>query len=375
MARIYINLDNNQAQRDRSFAQNLGAMVGSVRDGINASIYSESRLEIGFCRPGKQNTIDLGTDPSINWLLKRSTGTNKYDAQVIAPGGSFTRFTETNPNSLTDYFYAGTIDFSAPAFEKLLGVDVRPQFEQFTVACTADTSSSLHGAYFLIYEAAAATRAIQLTTSGTPTPPTATAVTLVTIAANASANTIGAAIAAALSASTQYTVTNSSGTLTFTALAVGPRGWHNPATSGFVITLTSCGMSPTVTTDEDSVALLSQIEFEYDSAVQISEIFGLTLQNSLLRPSASSPASTSSAARRNTTAISSGTNLVTVTFATAMPSTNYQVDINIVNTTDATPLILFPGTIHSKTTAGFAFRMNGDTDTANYVALTNAYLI
>lgn len=375
MARIFINLDTLQAQRDRNFAQNLGAVVGTVRDGINVRLYSESRLEVGFCRPGAQNTLDLGTDPSVAWLLKKSTGTNKYDAQALAPSGSFTRFTETNANGGTDYFYAGSIDFTAPVFEKLLGVDVRPQFEQFTVACTADTSSSLHGAYFLIYEAAGATRAIQLTTSGTPTAPTATAVTLVTIAANASANTIGAAIAAALSASTQYTVTNSSGTLTFTALAVGARGWHDPATSGFALTLTTCGMAPTVTADEDTVSLLSEIEFQHESQLQISEIFGVTLQNSLLRPSASSPAATSSGARRNTTAISSGTNLVTVTFATAMPSTNYQVDINIVNTTDATPLILFPGTIHAKTTAGFAFRMNGDTDTANYVALTNAYLI
>lgn len=375
MPRLFINLDNNFVQTDRSFAQNIGQIVNSVRGGINARIYAQSRLEIGFCRTGKPNTVNLGTDPGIAWLVKQDSGSNKYDAPVLAPDGGFTQFTETNPNGVTDYFYAGEIDFSSAIFEKLLGVDYRTQFEQFTVECVADVSSSLHGTYFLIYESGGNTRAIQFTTSGTPTAPTATAVTLVTIAANATANTIGAAIATALSASTQYTVANVSGTVTFTAKASGARGSHTPGTTGFALTLTTCGMSALSVTDVDSVALFSQITYEHDTKTQISEIFGITLQNSLQRPAATGPTASASATRRNTTAISSGTALVTVTFATAMPSTNYQVDINIVNTTDATPLVLFPGTIHSKTTTGFAFYMNGETDTANYVALTNAYLL
>ena len=366
--RIFQNLDTNEFQTDRSFGQALTSIPGRL--------YTNLRMEIGFCRPGTANTINLGTSPAIAWVLKKSTGTNKYDEQQLNAAVTFTQFTETNANGGTDYFYAGNLDLASPVFEKLLGVDHRTSLETFTVQCAADIAGNKVGKYFKIYtDAATTTLGIQLKYSGSTGLPStgATSTTQVTIAANDTATTIAAAIATALSANADYTVTALAGVLTFTAKAYGAKGTHSQGTSGFPITLTTCGMSALTVDDVASVDLLSEISYEHSSQTQIGSMFTLTLQNCLRRPGASSPASTASSAVTTVTAISSGTNLVTVTFASAMADTSYMVDIAIENTTDATPQILFPGTIHSKTTAGFAFRMLGDTDSANYVCRSTAY--
>ena len=282
--RLFQNLDTNEFQTDRSFGQAITALKGRL--------YTSLRLEIGFTRAGAANTLDLGTDPEIAWLLKRDTGSNKYDAAQLNSAVTFTRFTETNANGGTDYFYAGNLDLGTPVFEKLLGVDHRTSLETFTVTCVADVASNLHGKYFTVYKADASALHIQLTTSGTPTAPSGGTTTLVTIAANATATTIAAAIVSALSASTEYTVTNVLGVLTFTAKAYGARGYHDSGTSGFAITLTTCGMSAMSTTDIASVTLLSEISYEHEGQIQIGSIFNLTLQNCLRRPGAASPSTT-----------------------------------------------------------------------------------
>lgn len=70
--------------------------------------------------------------------------------------------------------------------------------------------------------------------------------------------------------------------------------------------------------------------------------------------------------RVNQTTLPISTQTIAVTFAEAMPSTNYTLLTNIINQSDVNPIFLqVVGTI--KSTTGFTVTFNAPTDTANYV--------
>jgi len=70
--------------------------------------------------------------------------------------------------------------------------------------------------------------------------------------------------------------------------------------------------------------------------------------------------------RVNQTAIPNATQTMAVVFGEVMPSTEYSILTNIVNTTDTDPIWLqVVSTI--KSTTGFTVYFNAPTDTANYV--------
>ena len=72
--------------------------------------------------------------------------------------------------------------------------------------------------------------------------------------------------------------------------------------------------------------------------------------------------------RRGPVTISSGVSTVTVTFDTPFADENWSFvgAPSVENSTDGSPLVLFAGTITSRSENGFTVLLNGDTDSANY---------
>lgn len=71
-------------------------------------------------------------------------------------------------------------------------------------------------------------------------------------------------------------------------------------------------------------------------------------------------------ARSGQQTITNGGTAATITFSTAMPSTNYAIEYSVLNLTDPDPIFL-QGIVTFKDTAGFIVTFNAATDTANYV--------
>ena len=65
-------------------------------------------------------------------------------------------------------------------------------------------------------------------------------------------------------------------------------------------------------------------------------------------------------------AITNGANTVSVTFASAMPNTNYAITASIENTTDVDPIALIV-IATTKQTTGFIATLNAPTDSGNYL--------
>lgn len=66
------------------------------------------------------------------------------------------------------------------------------------------------------------------------------------------------------------------------------------------------------------------------------------------------------------TPLVNGQAYIDVVFATAQDDTTWDTQCSVVNTTDATPLNIWPGIITAKTTTGFRLQLNGAPDTGNY---------
>jgi hypothetical protein len=77
------------------------------------------------------------------------------------------------------------------------------------------------------------------------------------------------------------------------------------------------------------------------------------------------PVGSTDSVRSGTASISSGVTSKSVTFSTAFASTNYSINCNLMNTTDASPQFQ-PITITAKSTTGFTASWNVATDSANY---------
>lgn len=71
--------------------------------------------------------------------------------------------------------------------------------------------------------------------------------------------------------------------------------------------------------------------------------------------------------RSGSTAISSGTSILSVVFSSAMPNTNYSIRAQIANYTDVTPMKDFGEQLSVKSTTGFTIDWDNNVDTANYV--------
>jgi len=69
--------------------------------------------------------------------------------------------------------------------------------------------------------------------------------------------------------------------------------------------------------------------------------------------------------RSGNQAIGSGVATVSVTFASAMASSTYALNVSMKNTTDSNPQFQ-PITITAQSTTGFTVKWNANTDTANY---------
>ena len=68
-----------------------------------------------------------------------------------------------------------------------------------------------------------------------------------------------------------------------------------------------------------------------------------------------------------TTDLANGTDVCTVVLPT--PRSSYEIlEVKITNVVDLAPANLYTGYRITKTSAGFSFKMNGDTDSANYKA-------
>ena len=315
------------------------------------------------------------TAPAITGLrliCKNSTGDQRYDENAVV---DFSAFVRTAVGS--EFFLVGAVPFTSGGLDKLLGVDDSNASEVTAVQGVADAAGNLRAKSFRIPTGAATWDRIWFQVGGTGTAPAAATgetLKMAVISTNATATAVAAALVTLYAGSGFFTVTSTGDTATFTDLASGPRG--NPASldSGFAITTVFAGKTAFTVADVDSVDLNCWVSYLEAGVRQILPKFIVTVQNNGLRGGIS-PALSSGSSRVTTTAIASGTNLVEVTFSTPLPSANYIVAAReIVNTTDATPLILFPGTIHNRTTAGFKFYMNGDTDSANYVCESLAYI-
>ena len=71
--------------------------------------------------------------------------------------------------------------------------------------------------------------------------------------------------------------------------------------------------------------------------------------------------------RADTAAIGAGVDFVDVTFSSALTTAVYSATVSMENDTDADP-IHFSVLVKNKTKTGFRISLNGNTDTANYIA-------
>ncbi len=362
--RRYPNLYDLILQTDRAFPQHIETL--SVRRG------DELYLELPFCKPGVANTIDIGSTPGIMVIAKSADEENddRYDENPTLFANAFTRTTETVTfGTLTDYYYYGTLSISGGAIDKLLGVDDVDAVEVTTVQCVADISSSLAGKYFDIYTSATDYDRYWFTVATVGAAPSAgTGGTLrgpIDVAANASAATVAAALHAF--ADVNFTSSVLTDTVTFTALTATPRANPHPRNSGFTCTVTVAGKTAFTSTDVESVDLNCEIRFLYNGVYQTLRAFTLTVENNLYR-SGQTPSLASGLVRSGEVAISSAASSVAVTFSVAMPSANWKFrSLQIINTTDGSPLNITTGIVTARSAAGFTIHLTGVTDSANYI--------
>ncbi len=309
------------------------------------------------------------TTPALDMIVKRDTGTQKFDADQLNAPVTFTEFTEEGTNGETDYFYRGTLDLSQPIFQKLLGVDLRSQKETLTVQCVADESGSLASAYFDLYHTDSAYTRVWFDPSSTGSAPAAgTGGTLLEVncSTNDTATAIATALAAAFAAHAHYDATADAETVQFIAKTAGFRGWHSSGSTGFSLTVELHGSTPGAIADVESADLLCEFNWEKDGDIQISDLFRIALQNCLRREGLGAVGLSTGRTRSGTVSIPDATSEVTVTFPLPMPTANYHISAYVKNTTDSPALTLFVGTITAQSETGFTRQLNGDTDSANY---------
>lgn len=285
--RVLANLDTLKIENAGALPPSTATGVGA-RQGLKGRIYSKFVLEVGFFRSSSNDVLlDLGADIGVEWILKRSTGAQKYDEAVIQAAVDFVRSAEGD-----DFIYSGVMDLGQPVFEKLLGVDVYEQKEVLEIECVADVAGSLSGKYVDISYVAGATSFHRFWFNpGAGVSPAAGGGTLVEVAytANDSATDIANALAGVATVGGHWLAGNVGDTATLEAVATGAKGFHHPRNSGFTLTTTQAGMTGGTTADEDSVELIAELSFELDGERQILELFRFVVENTPRRPGIANP--------------------------------------------------------------------------------------
>ncbi len=356
--RFFLDVDNLTVREGRGFGPHIS--------GITARLYSELELEFGFSHTDSAATLDLGSDIDLEVLLKRATGDQRYDDNVIALCSAFTR---TAPG--TDFFYTGYLDLASPGLQKLLGVDTVSRAESFVFTCVGDNAKSLAGTYLDVPTSTTEWKRAYFTVDATGTAPEAEAdVTLlaaIDLNEDDNAVAVATALATAFAADADFTAVRVDDTVTFTSKTTGRRADAHAKTSGFTLTLLVAGATAFTAADEDEVDLNVEINFLKGGKIQSAQHFILTVENSLRRPGEVNPLY-GGRVRTTTTAITNGVSTVPVEFATPLPSEKWRErSMRVFNTTDATPLNLWPGIVTERTAAGFIVELNANTDSGNYV--------
>jgi hypothetical protein len=343
----------------------LSGLDTALQDKLTVPVPSQQTFRIGFYRGGSGDTrryLDLGADPSIELIVKPSTGNNRFD---VAPVVASPVFTRTTVDDLGDYYYEGSIDFAAPVFLKALAANVGFAQEQITIQCLANTLMRLDGQYIDIYYTATDfTRFWFETTGTTVTPPSSGGGTLhkINVSNNATASTVATALGDAIDTAfnSSYSVVTDTVTVTFSEW--GLKGNHAPHGTGFTVVLVTAGSVPETDTDITSVGYNGQLVYLDGTAPQISPLFTLEIVNSLYRDGQTFPAGTASSNYREGSVTLSTTDSATVTFSTALSAATYDIiSLEVIYTGAGSPgLKLSPQTIDDKATTGFTVYLNGD---------------
>lgn len=364
---LFVNRPIRRLQNARSYQPGVDTLVV----GRNETLY----LKLGFMADNTTVLDNPATAPAITGLrlmCKNSSGAQRFDENAAV---DFSAFAATVFGAET--FMVGSVPFTSGALDKLLGVDDASAAEITAVQCVADVAGSLRAKSFRVPTAAATWDRIWFQVGGTGTAPAAATgetLRMAIIAASATATAVATALVTLYAGSGAFTVTSVGDSATFTDLAAAPRG--NPASldSGFALTTVAAGKTAFSVADIDSVDLICWLSYLEGGVRQILPKFTITVQNNGMR-AGTSPAIYGGTSRTTTTAIGNGVSLVTVTFATPFPHAEYIIAARAIsNTTDGSPLTLFPGTILTRTAAGFTFENNGNTDSANYVCDSICYL-
>ena len=333
MPLITWDLDNNLLD--------LSGLDTSFQDKLELPAPSEQTIRIGFYRQGSGDVrqyLDLGADPSIEFLIKPSTGNNRFDVAPVVASPTFTR---TAVDDLGNYFYEGSLSLSAPAFLKALGIETGFVSEEFTITATDNTDGKLFSRYFDIYYSPTLYKRFWFDTSPTtqtaPSIGGANALVRVEIASDDTADTVAAAIDTAFAVIPTFALSTTTNVVSV-EYYTGAVGQHDPQNSGVAITVTTAGSAPGDRTDVTSASYTSQLVYLDGASPQLSPLFTLQLNNSLYRDGQTFPAGTTASyfevkatdqTRGSTTTLANDSALIV-----ALKAGTYQFDGTVVFSND-----------------------------------------
>ena len=321
----------------------LSGLDTSLQDKLTVPVPSQQTFRLGFYRGSSGDTrryIDMGADPSIEFLIKPATGNNRFDVAPVVASPTFTRLAV---DDLGDYYYEGSIDFSSPPFIKALGINHGYALESISITCVANTNARLNSKYLDIYENDTDIHRLWFETTATtgnaPSGGASITVQKVTIANNATAAQVATAIETAMNATISGMTTSVVGdAVNLQFPNYEDFGSHDSQTSGFTITTLMAGSAPGFTTDITSADYNAQIVYLDGTAPQLSGLFTLQVVNSLYRDGQTFPAGTTSSyfvvksadqTRASTTTVADDSELVI-----ALKAGTYQLDANIIFSND-----------------------------------------
>jgi hypothetical protein len=356
----------------------LSGLDTALQDKLTVPVPSQQTFRIGFYRGASGDTrryLDLGADPSIELIVKPSTGNNRFD---VAPVVASPVFTRTTVDDLGDYYYEGSMDFSVPIFLKALGANlVTPAKEEVSIQCQANVAGSLGNRYFDIYFDNSGTSGFfriwfSCPSYGTqPSQGGANHLLQVSLSDDdLTADEVASELSSALVSDANFygpgaafgTCGASADTVSIICETFARLGTHDSQTTGFTITVVTAGGFPNATTDVSSASYNAQLAYLDGTAPQISPLFTLEIVNSLYRDGQTFPAGTASSNYREGSVTLSTTDSATVTFSTALSAATYDIiSLEVIYTGAGSPgLKLSPQTIDDKATTGFTVYLNGD---------------
>jgi len=373
MPLITWDLDNNLLD--------LSGLDTAFQDKLELPAPSEQTIRIGFYRQTSGDArqyLDLGADPSIEFLIKPATGNGRFDASPVVASPTFTR---TTVDDLGNYFYEGSLNLAAPVFLKALGINSGINKEVINIECSACVAGSLGGRYMDIHAMPSGNPVVYrcyYTTPAINVQPDATGVTLVEIPLSdedltadevatetqsgmySDPNIYGAGTSVGFN-----TISVTDNAVLMTASTFSRLGAHDPKTTGFTITVVTAGGYPSGDTDVTSASYNGQLVYLDGTAPQLSPLFTMQLNNSLYRDGQTFPPGVASSNYRTGSVVLSTTDSATVTFSSAMPTSDYKIIESVVRYTGAgSPgLKLCACSIEDRATTGFTVYFNGNATT------------